>query len=436
MMASLQHKKVDQVLLVLGARVAAALTRAFFRVLRLFPQQEKVVFMSRQGARPLDFRLLEPALRERFPGCRIAWACLSASSRLTPAMFARQLWHAATAKLCIVDGYVPAVSVCEGLHRAPCVQLWHALGALKKFGCQSLDTPAGHNGQIAQALRMHRGYSCMVAGLPGAAGDLSRAFGCEPGKVVALGLPRVDYLLERRACADGGDAGALNLPPVLQRVCKSRDRGTFVLLYAPTFRKGAPKGSFRLDDVVRGLRASLPEQEVTLLVARHPLQSQRGDGSQPGSLAYLDGVSAVEALCCVDAVITDYSAIAFEAWLAGKRVFFYVPDIDRYRRSPGLNVDPLDAFPDVAFKHVADVAAAVADYVRLHGEGGAGQVEPTSFDVFMSEYAGDLESGCTQRIADHVKDLVEGKRCKRTTDQRFFVGDDAGEGESHAGTGA
>lgn len=432
MSVSAGHKGAEKPFLP-AARVAVALTRAAFRVLSLLPQQKKVVFMSRQGARPLDFRLLEPDLRLVFPEHEIVWACVPKGGRLGLVVFAKQLWHAATAQLCIVDGYVPAVSLCSGLHRAACVQLWHALGALKKFGRQSLDTPAGHVREIAEVLRIHEGYDCVVAGLPGAAGALSQAFGCELGKMAVLGLPRVDYLLERRERVECGDAYSLNLPPVLRRTLESRNQGKFAVLYAPTFRKGAPRGSFRLDDAVRGLRAALPDPEVALLVARHPLQTQRSDTLRSDSTVFLDGVPAIDALCCVDAVVTDYSAIAFEAWLAGKRVYFYVPDIDEYRRSPGLNADPLAEFPDVSFKHAADLAAAVAACAKLCGKCGVGEAEPTSFDVFMEAYAGDLEPGVTRRMADYMGELVKARAASAGYAQA--KGDCPEEGESCAVVG-
>lgn len=406
-----QNKGINQVLQAFAARIAAALTRAAFRVMRLFPQQEKIAFMSRQSKRPLDFQLLEPALRERFSGHRIVWVCVPASCNLGFAAFARQLWHAATAQLCIVDGYVPAVSVCEGLHRAVCMQLWHALGAVKKFGCQSLGTSAGHDGEIARILRMHKGYDAVVAGLPGAAGSFACAFGCEADKVIPLGLPRVDYLRERRAATEEGRLGVLDLPPVLEHLCERRNRGSFAVLYAPTFRKGAAGGAFRLSDAVRGLRTALPVG-ADLVVARHPLQSSEGRAERCGScgfLGYLDGIPAIDALCCVDAVITDYSAIAFEAWLAGKKVFFYVPDIDAYRVSPGLNIDPLAEFSDVAFKHVADVTAAVAAHAKRCSSGEEGADDPSAFDCFMRTYAEGLEPGCAQRIADCAMRLVRRK---------------------------
>lgn len=406
---------------VLAARSAAALTRAVFRMFSLFPQRQKVVLMSRQGARPLDFCLLEPELRAAFPECEIVWACVAKGGRLTLPVFAKQLWHAATARLCIVDGYVPAVSLCAGLHRSACMQLWHALGAVKKFGCQSLDTPAGHASSIAGALRIHEGYDCVVAGLGGAVGVFSQAFGCEEEKVLPLGLPRIDYVLERHGFEAQGRLDELALDKELEKLRGFRAEGRLVVLYAPTFRKGAGFSEDWLAESVRALREALSDVllDAVLVVANHPLRAASAKGLGlvgTDSLVCLRSSSAVDALCCVDAVVSDYSAIVFEAWLAGKGVFFYAPDADAYGASPGLNVDPLREFPDVAFDRARDLAAALCGFAGvLGGErprvfGAPSETRSnSSFDAFMEGYAAGAEPGSTRRIAACARSLVSAK---------------------------
>ena len=68
-----------------------------------------------------------------------------------------------------------------------------------------------------------------------------------------------------------------------------------------------------------------------------------------------DGISRVnglekcmsgELLEC-DVVVTDYSSLAYEAYLLGKKLLFYIPDIESYRVTPGLNRDPLELAPSL-----------------------------------------------------------------------------------------
>ena len=163
--------------------------RLLYAVMCLFPQRRRIVLLSRQAARPFDYALLEPELARRFPNHRIVWCCVAEIGKMSIPLMLRQLWHVATADLCLVDGYVPAVSLPRS-HRALVVQMWHAPGAIKRFGYQSVGTPAGRSPQAASTLRMHRGYDFVIAGMPGAVASFSEAFDMPAEKILPLGLER------------------------------------------------------------------------------------------------------------------------------------------------------------------------------------------------------------------------------------------------------
>ena len=66
------------------------------------------------------------------------------------------------------------------------------------------------------------------------------------------------------------------------------------------------------------------------------------------------GFSTIELLSVADALVTDYSAVAYEAAAVGVPVFFHVPDIDDYRKTPGLNVDPLQDYPGCSSRDLSE----------------------------------------------------------------------------------
>ena len=325
-------------------RLAAWFIRFAYFVCALFPRRDKVSFLSRQSSRPFDFALLEPEIRRSLPGYDIVWSCVPESGSFGPLLAFRQVWHAATSRVCIVDGYVPAVSVPKSHEGALCVQLWHSLGAMKRFGYQALDTPDGRSSKAASALRMHRGYDMVVAGLPGAVPAFAEAFDCSEKRILPLGLPRVDYLLS----SEFEDERARRQRAAVERLDIDRDRWRAVVLYAPTLRRGVAGGDAWFDRSTEELTRAFGEIDAALVVAGHPLQADvQHDG---GNVAFLRGAASIDVLSWVDYVVTDYSAVAFEAAVASKKVLFYVPDIEEYRRSPGLNVDPLEEYPQLSFK--------------------------------------------------------------------------------------
>lgn len=372
--------------------------RVIYRIFCLFPLCRRIVFLSRQAERPFDFTLLEPALRECFPDHEIEWCCVHEIGRMSVPLMLRQLWYVATSELCLVDGYVPAVSL-PGSHRGKVVQVWHAPGAIKKFGYQALDTPAGRSSRAARALKMHRGYDLVVAGMPGAVGALSEAFDVPAERIVPLGLPRIDYLRSPEL-AELRERRYARAERAVTDAFGGGENSRLTVLYAPTFRKGNAD-VFWLEHAVSALRSALAATDVPvrLIVASHPLETaeerDEGDGVP---VAFLHGTPTIDLLCLADYVITDYSTVAFEAGYAGRRVLFYVPDIDEYRVSPGLNIDPLKDLPTISSVDSAELSAVIS------GERG---YDSAVFREFMKANAQDVLEGSIARIVTKLEMLLE-----------------------------
>lgn len=314
-----------------------------------------------------------------------------------PLILFKQVWHVATAKICLVDGYIPAVSIPRS-HRAFVVQVWHAPGAIKKFGYQSLGTRAGRSEHLARAMRMHRGYDVVVAGMPGAVEAFSQAFDVPSSCVLPLGLPRIDYLRE-----DSFAALRARRAERARSVQKASANGVAIddgdthttVLYAPTFRKGSKDPNW-LRHAVENLTQALQGSGARLIVAGHPLEHS-GDSSNTSDVpvAFVHGVPTIDLFDMADYVVTDYSTVAFEAGYAHKNVLFYVPDIDEYRLSPGLNIDVLSELPTLAFKDAEELARVLT---------GAVAYDEGAFNAFMSTNAGGVYEGAIDRICDLLED--------------------------------
>lgn len=376
-------------------------------------------------------------------------------------------------------------SLWRGKRLAPCVQLWHAMGAIKCFGYQALDTAEGRSSHMARTLAMHRGYTAVVAGARGAVPAFAQAFDCPASRVWVLGSPRVDYLAGA-GCATLRDRAAVNTAHRLhleQPVRRSADGSVDgksvgaagaetgvkaahgpVVLYAPTYRKHPMNPDWhRL--YVQALRRALPDS-ATLVVSGHPLDGFDDDepvvppGPSAAGLAnefpeppepsgeppldstdaaaqhsgaqvrFLRSVQSIHALVLADYVVTDYSAIAFEAMLARRKVLFYVPDISPYRNSPGLNVDPERELPSLTFRE----AEQLGDYVAC--DMASGVYDHAALAEFERRYgvdeARDLAGGSCARIARLAADLLD----DMTAQERLAVGNlpDGDEETSWPGT--
>jgi len=94
-------------------------------------------------------------------------------------------------------------------------------------------------------------------------------------------------------------------------------------------------------------------------------------------------------------VITDYSAVAFEACVLDLPVFFWVYDIDEYVRAHGLNIDVLAEMPQVSSRDLEELAGRIDARDRY----------PEVTRMLKDRYA-SAPAGCTGRIADLIFEAI------------------------------
>jgi CDP-ribitol ribitolphosphotransferase len=292
------------------------------------------------------------------------------------------MYHLATSRVCVVDGYIVPVSILSHNDRLFVVQMWHALGAIKQFGYQSLGRPGGRGVDVARTMRMHRNYDAVLCGGPGAVPAFSSAFDVDPGIVLPLGLPAVDALRHAAAEHSAGAPPSEAVTHLRERYPRLADRSKTVVLYAPTFRKN---GEIAYQDIVRALG---PER-FTLVIKPHDLEEADVSGEH---VVDASGIAVVDLLTECDIVVTDYSAVAFEAFAIERPVYFWVFDIEQYRSAQGLNIDPLEVLPDVSSTSISDIAAWIV----------AGAYPADAVAAFARDHVPPRGRQCTRDIAELV----------------------------------
>lgn len=390
-------------------RLLSVCLRILAAIFSLFPLRRRVTFLSRQGEKPsYDFECLAAELQKREDAPEVVMD-LSAPETQGKVHFIghmlRQLWLARTSQVVVLDGYNPCVCIPRKRKGVYVIQLWHAVGAIKKFGLQCLDTPAGRTSADARIAHMHQNYDLVVAGGVGAVDAFSEAFGYPREQVLPLGLPRTDRLLrlaqERaddatRHTATTADGMARENVPGTTRSQLAKQHpwlanGNLNVLYAPTFRRG-DDGSW-MQAATAALAASLEGSNVNLIVSKHPLMRTQ-ETSSP-IVQTIPHVTTEELFSVVDVVISDYSAIALEACLVGLPVLFYVPDIEEYRLSPGLNVDPIEDALLMGFNRATDIARFILDDASLN-------TYKSRCRSFASRYFADLDSDSTRTLVSCI----------------------------------
>jgi CDP-glycerol glycerophosphotransferase (TagB/SpsB family) len=224
------------------------------------------------------------------------------------------------------------------------VQLWHGI-PLKKL---HLDSPAAlrirgvpdHRYVRALLSRAYRFAGRRIDLFPVAselvAPRIASAFGVREDRVLAVGDIRDDALL-------GDDPEVLRerARDLIAGACGPIADGVRVILYAPTWRDGADDPGAPTRDDWALVANWLEARDAVLLVRAHPL----GLGDYAAGPAVSDRirmlgagelVDVTPALAGIDALITDYSSIAYDYALVDGPTVFFAPDVEQYARRRGL----------------------------------------------------------------------------------------------------
>jgi CDP-ribitol ribitolphosphotransferase len=257
------------------------------------------------------------------------------------ARLVRGMYLLRTSRLFVVDNAYLPIHVAPHRAGTTVVQVWHAEGALKRFGADAI-------GGLHEPERtfLHRYYDWVVTSGEASREAWSRAFRTPLERVVALGSPRTDAFFDASAVATARDR-VLAAYPLLA--------GRRVILYAPTFRgRGRGKRPGGALDAV-AVRAALPEIDV-LVLKSHPNLDPTLVSTAGFDVVVERGFELNDLLIASDVLVTDYSSAIFDAALLRRRLLLLVDDLEEYERDPGLS---LDYRTEMIGTQVRDTAGAI-----------------------------------------------------------------------------
>ena len=323
-----------------------------YSFLKLLPVEDKIVYISRQdNSIPVDFYLLKLKMQEKIPNYKNVMLVRTIDSGIKAKIsyclhMLRQMYHLATAKVIILDTYCILVSVLKHRDSLCVIQIWHALGALKKFGYSILDKGEGTSSKMASLMKMHKNYTYVFASGEATRPFFSEAFHQPLSKIKVFPLPRLDLLLNKEYQEKRKKEIYARYPFLLN----NRKQ---IVVYAPTFRKQ--------DDVfqkgVKCLVDVIDYESFYLICKPHPLSVLE---STDDRVIYDTEFSTEDMLYFADYVITDYSAVIFETLLLKKQLILYAFDIDAYLQERDFYLD----YQKVFHEYIADTPTEVTKHLQ------------------------------------------------------------------------
>lgn len=317
--------------------------RIIYAPLKLLKTKNRIVYLSRQrNTKDEDFTLLENELKRLAPDTeqvfRLKMIDNGFVSKIKYCFYViGDMYYLATSKVAILDTYSITASCLKHKKSLKIVQIWHALGAVKKFGYQAFGTKEGRDEKLSRAMCMHKNYDFVIAPSDATALIYKEAFNTESSHIKICPMPRVDFITDGNAPSEK----FYNLNPFLA------DKK--IVLYLPTFRKRDAYCSEMLKTEFNN------EDGYALIVKAHPLSKMHLDEKYTAKGDF----TTFELMKIADVIITDYSACAYEASLLMKPLYFFVPDFDEYVKDRGLNVDVRKELPGAVFYDAESLSDAV-----------------------------------------------------------------------------
>ncbi|VDG30884.1 ribitolphosphotransferase [Lactobacillus sp.] [Lactiplantibacillus mudanjiangensis] len=306
------------------------------------PQQKRVVFATMRNTELADnLKALHHQFEQAEFDYDIRVLCFHYDrSRLSKLGFVwaslRSLYDLATAELFIIDDYFFPLYAVNKHADNQVIQLWHAIGSLKKFG---LSLPGAQHSVI----KPHTNYDWVLINAEADKPAYTDAFDIDASHVLALGSPMLDQLATQ----------SLTVSHRPQR-----------LLYAPTYRKGNAKA---VTTYIRDfLKAS---QDLTepweLYVSVHPyLKLPALQGSlAPNIHLFQDPEQVKQLLPTIDVFITDYSSLSLTFSYFERPILLFTPDYATYRLHCGFYVDYYHYLGAPHYAKATQVIAAINQQV-------------------------------------------------------------------------
>ncbi len=351
---------------------------------KLLKTKNKIVMISRQSNKINDdFSLLGKELEKDFD---VVYLCKTLDGGIESKFKDKisygfhiftQMYHLATAKICILDSYCIVACILKHKKKLKIVQIWHSIGTLKQFGWQITDRKEGSDPRVAEIMKMHQNYDVVYCAGEAYKAAIAEGFNLPVEKFKIFTLPRIDLLKNSQYLNETREAIVHKYP---QLVNKQN------VVYAPTFRKDESE----FEKYFSELADNFDYTKYNLIVKLHPLSKITINNSN----VIIDrDFSTFQMITVAHKFISDYSCVIYEAGVAGVPLYFYNYDIDHYKDVRSLTVN-YNELPGIKSGNASELVAALDeaydyDYLKK----------------YINKYIENTEK-CAFKMAKDIKSLI------------------------------
>lgn len=380
------------------AKLFGAVMGFFYSFYKRRKTENKIAFISRQSETPsTDFRYLINEIKTNYPQYKVVVLCrmipqsFGGKIRYIGEMF-RQMKAMATSRVVVLDGYCILASMLRHKKDLKIIQIWHALGAFKKFGRSVLGKEGGKSPETAKAFKMHNNYSLIAASGDKCVPHFAEAFGQPESRFIPIGIPRMDYLTD--------PAENERMRGNILRRYPQLDNGRKNILYVPTFRD-TPADKAALDKAAEELVNQVNYTDYNLIVKHHVVDTNKEQVYTDSRMNKAEGeyFTGMDFMCAADFVVTDYSSVIYEALLKNLPLYIYCFDSDKYINERGFYIDFWSDIPALYSKN----AKGICDFIT------AGmRADSDKEEAFRRDYVNKRFDSITAQYGKLIDELARG----------------------------
>lgn len=353
------------------------------RICRLFLiftkiDENKITFLSLENDKLAnDFKLIADEL-SNYPEYKLNFILVKFEKNLKGYIkyffvCIKQFFAINTSKLVILDynNFVVSNYKRKGVK---VLQLWHASGAIKKFG-----------NDVNRDYKI-KNYDYVIANSDYFVDPFSKAFNVNPENIIVTGIPKTDRLFKKKTIKKFKSKLYKEYPMI---------KGKKVVVYAPTFR-GRMGTNFELPKLDLEYVANQLGDDYVIVYKLHPLLDDVVNVHNDKVIC-MNNKSIHRLYSIADYLISDYSAVIIDYSIFNKPLILYAPDLETYKENVGLYID-YNKLPGVVCQNAKDVVNAIS----------INNFNLDEMKQFRDEMFKYQDGKSTERVVKLINDIMKG----------------------------
>lgn len=286
-----------------------------------FGKENIVIFHTR--------KCLNEANRFKREGYRIH--SVSSGPNLLPT-----IQHLVNCRWLICDNYFHLLGAVKLNDKCQVIQIWHANGAIKKFGWEDPATALRSRGDKKRFKKIYDRFDFYLVASEEMGNVFQKSYGAEKHQLLPFGFHRSDMFFNTVAVKNSQNIEAIDDKSVL---------------YMPTYREDDQV----IEEALIALDREAGKKDMNIFYKLHPVTMNRLNNQLQFKHLIpvdLEKESYADLYRRVKYLITDYSSVPFDFSLANPsgRIQFYWPDFQEYEKATGIQESIKEIYLPTAIK--------------------------------------------------------------------------------------